>query len=76
MFLKNSDTLKNYGVDAEIVELPGHTKGSIGIKIGTSDFIVGDALINIFYPTKALLYGNFQEMKKSANYSHPAFLNL
>lgn len=50
-----------------IVELPGHTKGSIGVKIGDNLF-VGDALMNMFYPTISILYTNEQEMLKSAKY--------
>jgi glyoxylase-like metal-dependent hydrolase (beta-lactamase superfamily II) len=68
VFLKNGDTLKNFGVDATIIELQGHTKGSIGIKTGNSDFIIGDALMNMFYPTTSMLYSDFQKMKESANY--------
>ncbi len=33
----------------------GHTKGSIGVEIGDNLF-VGDALMNIFYPTVSMLY--------------------
>ena len=62
--LKNGDDLSGYGIDATIVELPGHTKGSIGVKIGDNLF-VGDALMNMFYPTISMLYTNEQEMLKS-----------
>lgn len=68
VFFKDGDTLKDYGINGTIVELPGHTKGSIGIKVGTSDFIVGDALINMFYPTTSMLYNDFQSMNQSAEY--------
>lgn len=66
VFFKDGDTLKDYGVNATIVELTGHTKGSIGIKVGTTDFIIGDALMNIFYPTTSMLYNDFHNMKESA----------
>lgn len=41
IFLKNGDDLRSYGVDARVVELPGHTKGSIGIAVEDNLF-VGD----------------------------------
>lgn len=68
VFLKNGDSLNKFGVDATIIELPGHTRGSIGIKTGNSDFIVGDALMNMFYPTTSMLYNDLQKMKESTNY--------
>lgn len=32
VYLKDGDDLSSYGLDAKIVALPGHTKGSIGIE--------------------------------------------
>lgn len=45
----------------------GHTNGSIGITVDQMDFIVGDALMNIFYSSKLMLYNNRNDMEKSAN---------
>lgn len=67
IYLKNGDDLGGYGIDAKIVELPGHTKGSIGVKIEDNLF-VGDALMNMFYPTISMLYTEEQEMLESAKY--------
>lgn len=67
IYLKNGDNLSDYGIEAEIVELPGHTKGSIGVKMEDSLF-VGDALMNMFYPTISMLYTEEQEMLESAGY--------
>lgn len=67
IYLKNGDNLSDYGIEAEIVELPGHTKGSIGVKMEDSLF-VGDALMNMFYPTISMLYTEEQEMLESARY--------
>lgn len=65
--LKNGDDLSSYGIDARIVELPGHTKGSVGVEIGDNLF-VGDALMNMFYPTVSMLYTDEREMLESAEY--------
>jgi glyoxylase-like metal-dependent hydrolase (beta-lactamase superfamily II) len=66
IFLKDGDSLSKYGVLATIISLPGHTKGSIGIIVGDNDIIVGDALMNILYPTKSPLYGDRVMMEQSA----------
>ena len=66
VYLEDGDTLNHYGVKATIVGLPGHTKGSIGILVDDSDLFVGDALMNMVYPTKSLLYGDRTEMMRSA----------
>lgn len=66
-YLKNGDDLSEYGIAAKVVELPGHTKGSIGIEIEDNLF-VGDALMNMFYPTVSMLYVDEQEMISSAKY--------
>lgn len=65
ILLKEGDKLQEYGIDAEILELPGHTAGSIGVKIG-EHLLVGDALINMFKPSCAILYENWQEAQASA----------
>lgn len=63
IFLKDNQSIKNYGVDAKIISLKGHTKGSIGI-IANKNFIVGDALMN---GGLSLIYENKKAMLKSAN---------
>ena len=51
IFLEDGDSLSEYGVDASIIALPGHTDGSIGIDVENKGLIVGDALMNMFYPS-------------------------
>ena len=67
VFLKEGDILDAYGVSAEVVELPGHTLGSIGLKVGDTDLFVGDALMNLIYPCKSMLYGNKDVVDPSAS---------
>jgi len=45
LFLKEGDSLKSYGIDAEIWHLPGHTMGSIGIMTREGILIAGDTLM-------------------------------
>ena len=66
VFLADGDTLEQYGIEAAVIGLPGHTKGSIGVIVADSDIFVGDALMNIIYPAKSLMYGNRQDMFASA----------
>ena len=67
IYLKNGDDLSEYGIAAKVVELPGHTKGSIGVEIEDNLF-VGDALMNMFYPTVSMRYVDEQEILLSAKY--------
>ena len=66
VFLKDGDDLVEYGISAKVIGLPGHTKGSIGVDVDGKELIVGDALMNMFYPTVAMLYNDEKAMKDSA----------
>lgn len=66
VFLTDGDSLERYGIPAAVVGLPGHTDGSIGLDVGGTDLIVGDALMNMFYPTVSMLYHDRNEMLQSA----------
>jgi len=66
VFLEDGDDLAGYGVPVKVVGLPGHTRGSIGIGVDRKDLIVGDALMNIFYPTVSMLYNDEKAMLDSA----------
>lgn len=68
VYLKAGDDLREYGIDAKIIELPGHTDGSIGLEIEGDKVFVGDALMNMFYPTVSMLYTDEREMLASAKY--------
>ncbi|MDE7398103.1 MAG: MBL fold metallo-hydrolase [Oscillospiraceae bacterium] len=66
VLLNDGDSLSDYGIDARIISLPGHTNGSIGIDVDKKHLIVGDALMNMFYPTVSMLYHDKEEMLESA----------
>lgn len=66
IFLQEGDSLIDYGINAEIIGLPGHTKGSIGIYAWHEELIVGDALMNIIHPTVSMLYENWNCTQNSA----------
>ena len=66
IFLNEGDTLVEYGIPATVISLQGHTKGSIGLDIENKFLLVGDALMNMFYPCCALLYNQKREAQESA----------
>ncbi len=49
-YLKAGDTLAAYGLDAEVIELPGHSKGNVGILTRSGDLFCGDLLGNVGKP--------------------------
>ncbi|TCL57004.1 glyoxylase-like metal-dependent hydrolase (beta-lactamase superfamily II) [Kineothrix alysoides] len=66
IYLKEGYDLSEYGINAKVVELAGHTEGSIGVDVDGDKLIVGDALMNMFYPTVSMLYTNREQMLQSA----------
>lgn len=66
IFLNDGDSLGDYGINAKVIGLPGHTDGSIGLDVDNTYLLVGDALMNMFYPTVSMLYHNREDMLESA----------
>lgn len=66
VWLDEGDSLERYGIPANVIGLPGHTDGSIALDVEQSDLIVGDALMNMFYPTVSMLYHDEAQMLRSA----------
>lgn len=65
-FVKEGDTLADYGFpDIKVVELPGHSMGSIGLLVADDAFMVGDALDNWIKPGMAHLYTDPEAEKKT-----------
>ncbi len=50
LYLEDGQSLVEYNLDACVVHLPGHSRGSIGILTPNSDLICGDLLWNIRKP--------------------------
>jgi len=47
IYLDDGDELSPYGLEAQIIHLPGHSRGSIGIRLAVNgDLVVGDLLEN------------------------------
>lgn len=63
--------LSQYGLDAEILHLPGHTRGSIGVLTSSGDFFSGDVFTNMGKPSIApnaydfnILSSSLERLKK------------
>lgn len=50
IYLEDGDDLSEYGLNARIIHIPGHSKGSIGIFTTDGDLLCGDLLENTKEP--------------------------
>lgn len=64
-YIKEGDDLSCFGINAKIICLEGHTKGSVGILIDDETLIVGDAMMNMMGKSGALIYENRDAMEQS-----------
>lgn len=62
IYLKDGQSLQEYGLDATVYHLPGHTKGSIGIMTRDRDLFVGDTLNNRVRPTGSVIIADETEL--------------
>ena len=53
ILLKDTQSLTEFGFDATVHHIPGHSKGSIGILTTTGDFFCGDVFTNVSVPKKS-----------------------
>ncbi|MGD1008232.1 MAG: MBL fold metallo-hydrolase [Ignavibacteriaceae bacterium] len=65
IFLQDGQSLQEYGFNARVIHLPGHTKGSIGILTDQGDLFAGDTLVNRKKPETAAIIENQTDLEKS-----------
>ena len=65
ILLKDGQDLKKYGLDARVLHLPGHTKGSIGVLTEEGDLFCGDTFVNQKDPDIAVYVDNFPQLENS-----------
>ncbi len=65
LLLKDGDALNQYGLDARVIHLPGHTTGHIGILTAGGDLFCGDLLDNGKRPEKFSLVDDDDAMNAS-----------
>ena len=66
IYVKEGDSLASYGIDGRILELPGHTNGSVGLDVECKHLLVGDALDNWITAATGHLYYDMSALKRSA----------
>lgn len=66
IFVKDGDDLSSFGINAKVIELPGHTNGSIGLDVEEKHLFVGDELDNWITPGIGHLYYDLNAIKDSA----------
>ena len=65
ILIEDKHDLTTYGLEAKIIHIPGHSKGSIGILTTDNNFICGDLLTNIKKPQKNTLIDSQEELDAS-----------
>jgi glyoxylase-like metal-dependent hydrolase (beta-lactamase superfamily II) len=65
IILEDGDDLSEYGFDARVVHIPGHSKGSIGILTTGGDLFCGDLLENTDKPAKNTIIDDSVELDAS-----------
>jgi glyoxylase-like metal-dependent hydrolase (beta-lactamase superfamily II) len=55
LYLEEGQQLEEYGLDAQVVHLPGHSLGSIGVMMAGGDIFAGDLLENMETPAMGSL---------------------
>ena len=50
VYIEDGYSLSEYGFDAKVLHIPGHSKGSIGILTADGDLFCGDLLVNTDNP--------------------------
>jgi glyoxylase-like metal-dependent hydrolase (beta-lactamase superfamily II) len=66
IFLEDGQSLDEYGWQATVMHLPGHSKGSIGILTPEGDLFCGDLLENTRKPAVNSLGDDLDQLKTSA----------
>ncbi len=65
VLLEDGQNLSEYGVNASVIALPGHTPGSISVLTDNGEIVVGDAMFNMMRPTGSRLFEDKKTMEQS-----------
>ena len=65
IFLKDRQYLTEFGFDATVHHLPGHSKGSIGLLTTDGDLFCGDIFTNVSMPKGSELLSNQNDFARS-----------
>jgi hydroxyacylglutathione hydrolase len=59
ILLEDGQNLREYGFNAQVLHLPAHSKGSIGILTAEGDLFCGDLLVNMVKPDPHFLIDDY-----------------
>lgn len=65
LLLEGGEDFYRYGFSIRAIALPGHTAGSMGYEINHQYLCTGDAVMNLPWPTPALLFENEEQATQS-----------
>jgi hydroxyacylglutathione hydrolase len=65
ILLADGQDLAEYGFAAQVLLLPGHSKGSLGILTADGNLFCGDLLMNMVRPTLHFMIDDYAEFKTS-----------
>ena len=65
IYLEDGQDLSGYGFDAQVLHLPGHSKGSLGILTGDGDLFCGDLLANFLRPGLHFMIDDLADLNAS-----------
>jgi glyoxylase-like metal-dependent hydrolase (beta-lactamase superfamily II) len=66
VFLEDGSGLSGYGLEAQVISTPGHSKGSIGVLTADGDFFCGDLLENTRKPALGSIVDDREKLMRSA----------
>ena len=66
IYIEENYDFSPYGLDADIIHTPGHSKGSISILTGDGNLFCGDFLYNFFGTPRLEVCDNLTDFKESA----------
>jgi hydroxyacylglutathione hydrolase len=67
ILLEDGQSLTEFGVDATILHLPGHSKGSIGVLTAEGDLLCGDLFWNMRRPRLHSLIDDLEQARASVD---------
>ena len=76
IYLDDGQSLSEYGFNATVYNIPGHSKGSIGLLTAGGNFFCGDLLMNKKYPAKTDLISDKEAFRKSIDKLRKLNINL
>lgn len=66
VLLDDGSVLSEYGFEAQVISIPGHSRGSIGILTANGDFFCGDLLENTKKPALGSIVDDREKLLRSA----------